>query len=202
VKTAVSVAAVTALLVLVVGGALLVRGSDVGGAEAAPPAATGLVPPAPASSSPPVDVSDWLNSEPIGPEDLRGKVVLYDFWTFACINCQHTLPYVKAWHERYAADGLVVLSVHSPELDFEADRANVVAFVAEHDIDYPVALDPHRSVWRAFGNHYWPTFYVDDRTGARRYQHFGEGRYDETEDVLRLLLGVDPTSPRADVDLS
>ena len=127
--------------------------------------------------------------------------MLYDFWTYSCINCVHTLPHVKAWYARYAADGLVVLSIHTPEFEFEADPANVAKFVADNDIEYPVALDPHRDTWRAWDNHYWPAFYLYDRAGARRYVHFGEGRYDETEDELRSLLGVDPSSPRARVDL-
>jgi thiol-disulfide isomerase/thioredoxin len=147
--------------------------------------------------APPVDVPDWLNSAPLRASDLAGKVVLYDFWTYACVNCQHTIPYVEAWHERYAADGLIVLSIHSPELEYEADPANVERFVREHGITYPVALDPHHVVWRAFDNHYWPAFYAYDRHGVRRYVHFGEGGYDHTEDALRALLGVDPHSPRA-----
>jgi thiol-disulfide isomerase/thioredoxin len=150
-------------------------------------------------SAPPIEATGWLNTAPLTPADVEGKVVLYDFWTYSCVNCVHTLPYVKAWYARYAADGLVVLSIHTPEFEFEADPRNVADFVAENGIEYPVALDPHRDTWRAWDNHYWPAFYVYDRTGARRYQHFGEGRYDETEDVLRSLLGVDPSSPRARV---
>lgn len=150
-------------------------------------------------TAPAVDAVGWLNSGPLGPADLAGKVVLYDFWTFDCINCQHTLPYVKAWHARYAADGLVLLSIHSPEFSFEADPANVAHYVQDHGITYPVALDPHHDVWRAFGNHYWPAFYLYDREGHQRYIHFGEGSYAQTEDVIRALLGVDPASPRAAV---
>jgi len=187
-----------AVALLLVGGLALARRTDQRSAATPMDGATDL--PVLAKSSPPVDATGWLNTAPLTAEDLRGKVVLYDFWTYACINCQHTLPYVKAWYARYKDDGLVVLSVHSPELEFEADPANVAAFVADHGIKYPVALDPHHTVWRAFGNHYWPAFYVDDRSGERRYEHFGEGRYDETEDVLRELLGVDPSSPRAQVE--
>lgn len=152
-----------------------------------------------APSAPAVVADGWLNTPPLGPSDLAGKVVLYDFWTFGCINCQHTLPHVKAWYERYARDGLVVLSVHTPEFDYEADPERVAEYVRSNSIAFPVALDPHRRVWRSFENHYWPAFYVHDRAGARRYVHFGEGRYDLTEDVLRALLEVDSSSPRAAV---
>jgi thiol-disulfide isomerase/thioredoxin len=162
--------------------------------------ATGITrPSADQPSAPPIAATGWLNTAPLSPADVEGKVVLYDFWTFSCINSVHTLPYVKAWYARYAADGLVVISIHTPEFEFEADPRNVADFVAKNDIEYPVALDPQRDTWRAWHNHYWPAFYVYDRAGARRYQHFGEGRYDQTEDVLRSLLGVDPSSPRARV---
>jgi thiol-disulfide isomerase/thioredoxin len=141
----------------------------------------------------------WLNTGPLDPTALAGKVVLYDFWTFGCVNCQHTTPAVKAWHARYAADGLVVLSIHTPEFSNEADPANVAAAVADAGITYPVALDADRRVWRAFDNHYWPAFLLYDRTGAQRYTHIGEGAYRETEDAIRQLLGVDADAPRADV---
>jgi thiol-disulfide isomerase/thioredoxin len=150
-----------------------------------------------ASSAPAIEASGWINSPALAPTDLAGKVVLYDFWTFGCVNCQNTLPYVKAWYARYAADGLVVLGIHSPEFSYEAQADNVRAYVAEHGITYPVALDPDHVVWRAFDNHYWPNFYLHDRSGQRRYTHIGEGSYRETEDAIRALLGVDPSSPRA-----
>lgn len=150
-----------------------------------------------AASAPTVEASGWLNTPPLTSADLRDKVVLYDFWTFGCINCRNTLPWVKAWDERYRADGLVLLSVHTPEFAHEADPAAVARFVADEGIRYPVALDPDRRTWRAFENRYWPAFYLHDRDGRRRYVHFGEGRYAATEDAIRSLLGVDPASPRA-----
>lgn len=149
--------------------------------------------------APPVTASGWINTEALDADDLRGRVVLYDFWTFGCINCQRTMPYVQAWHERYEADGLLVLSVHTPEFDYERDPDAVAAFVEENGLTYPVALDPDKVTWRAFGNHYWPHFYLHDIVGRRRYDHIGEGRYAETEDAIRFLLGVDPNSPRASV---
>ena len=147
--------------------------------------------------APAVTATGWLNTAPLDAQDLKGKVVLYDFWTFGCINCVNTLPHVKAWDERYRADGLIVLSIHTPEFDYEAVPANVRRFVTENDIRYPVALDPDSVTWRAFANRYWPAFYLHDREGKRRYKHFGEGAYQQTEDTIRALLGVDPSSPRA-----
>ena len=143
--------------------------------------------------------SGWLNSDPLPPAALAGKVVLYDFWTFECINCQHTFSHVEAWHERYAKDGLVVVGVHTPEFDEEAVAVNVEKAVRSDGLTYPVALDPNRTIWSSFANHYWPAFYLYDRAGLYRYQHFGEGSYTETEDAIRALLGVDPASPRATV---
>jgi thiol-disulfide isomerase/thioredoxin len=141
----------------------------------------------------------WLNTSPLTDADVIGEVVLYDFWTFGCINCKHTLPHLKAWRQRYAADGLVILSIHTPEFDYEADAANVAEFVDSEGIEYPVALDPDSAVWREWDNHYWPAFYLYDQQGRLRVQHFGEGAYDTTEDALRVLLGVAPDSPRAAV---
>lgn len=145
--------------------------------------------------------SGWLNSPPLTLDELAGKVVLYDFWTFGCINCRRTLPAVKAWHARYADDGLVVASIHTPEFGYEAEVANIEEFVADEGIEYPIALDPDKRIWRAFANHYWPAFYLYDRDGRWRYHHIGEGAYPTTEDAIRQLLGVDAGSPRADHDL-
>jgi thiol-disulfide isomerase/thioredoxin len=138
----------------------------------------------------------WLTGS--APE-LRGRVVLYDFWTFGCSNCQHTLSHVKAWAARYTRDGLVVVGVHSPEFDYEAVPANVRDYVGRNGITYPVLLDPDMRVWTAFGVRAWPTFILADAEGRRRRLHVGEGGYDETEDAIRALLGVDPSSPRAEV---
>ena len=134
--------------------------------------------------------SGWLNSEPLGPDELRGSVVLYDFWTFGCVNCRHTLPALKGWHEAYADSGLVIASIHTPEFSYEAEPANVAEFVADEGIEYPVALDPDKEIWRAFDNHAWPVFYLYDRAGRRRYRHAGEGRYDTTEAAIVSLLEV------------
>lgn len=130
----------------------------------------------------------WLNSPPLTREQLRGKVVLIDFWTYSCINCLRALPYVKAWAEKYAAQGLVVIGVHAPEFAFEKDPANVRRAVRELGITYPVALDNNFAIWRAFNNQYWPAHYFIDAQGRVRYHHFGEGEYDRSENVIRQLL--------------
>ena len=166
--------------------------------DAAPGARTDLAAVLPVGRpAPPVRADRWLNTAPLTSADLAGKVVLYDFWTFGCVNCRHTQPYVKAWHARYARDGLVVLSVHTPEFGYEADPANVQDYVRENGITYPVALDPDHAVWDAFDNHYWPQFYLHDRTGHRRLVRIGEGSYESTEDAIRALLGVPASAPRA-----
>lgn len=152
-----------------------------------------------ADRAPAVDADGWLNADPLEAGDLAGKVVLYEFWTFGCSNCRAVLPYVEAWHERYADDGLVVLSIHTPEFDYEADPEAVAGFVDEQDVRFPVALDPDRRTWEAFDNHYWPAMYLHDHEGRRRYVHIGEGEYDRTEDAIRALLGVDADAPRAEV---
>lgn len=133
-------------------------------------------------------ISDWINSEPTTIAALRGKVVLVHFWTFACINCIHVQPYVKAWADRYEADGFVVLGIHSPELSFERDVANVRNAVANADVRFPVAIDPTFDTWRAYRNSYWPAFYFIDKVGRIRHVHFGEGDYDGSEAVIRQLL--------------
>jgi thiol-disulfide isomerase/thioredoxin len=139
----------------------------------------------------------WVNSPPLGPDQLAGKVVVYDFWTYSCVNCVRTIPYVSALYDRYGRDGLVVVGVHSPEFEFEHVRANVEAAARRLGVTYPVVMDNDHNIWDAFRNAYWPAKYVADRDGSIRYKHIGEGGYQETEDVLRTLLGVDPASPRA-----
>jgi thiol-disulfide isomerase/thioredoxin len=147
--------------------------------------------------APGLQAKGWLNSAPLTPKDLAGKVVVYDFWTYSCVNCVRTLPYVRAWWDRYQKDGLVVLGVHSPEFDFEKNHANVEQAVARLGVTWPVALDDDHTIWDAFNNQYWPAKWITDRQGRIRYFHPGEGSYDQTEDVIRSLLGVDPSSPRA-----
>ncbi len=131
---------------------------------------------------------EWLNSPPLTREDLKGKVVLVDFWTYSCINCLRTIPYVRAWAEKYRDEGLVVIGVHSPEFAFEKDIGNVKNAIADLNINYPVAVDNHYAIWKAFENHYWPAHYFIDAQGRIRYHHFGEGEYDESEKVIRELL--------------
>jgi thiol-disulfide isomerase/thioredoxin len=130
----------------------------------------------------------WLNSEPLTPEGLRGKVVLVDFWTYTCINWLRTLGYVRAWHEKYADQGLVVVGVHTPEFPFEHDADNVRWAVQDMRVEYPIALDPDFAVWRAFDNNYWPAVYIADAEGRIRHMHFGEGGYEECELVVQMLL--------------
>jgi cytochrome c biogenesis protein CcdA/thiol-disulfide isomerase/thioredoxin len=130
----------------------------------------------------------WLNSPPLTPEALLGKVVLVDFWTYSCINCLRALPYVKAWSEKYQDHGLVVIGVHTPEFAFEKDIGNVRKALHDLGIAYPVAIDNDFAVWRAFQNHYWPAHYFIDAKGRFRHHHFGEGEYDRSEQVIRQLL--------------
>ena len=135
----------------------------------------------------------WLNSKPLTKADLKGKVVLVDFWTYSCINCLRTLPYVKAWEEKYRADGLVVIGVHAPEFAFERSEQNVRKAVSDLGITYPVALDNDFKIWRSFQNEYWPAHYFIDRKGMIRHTHFGEGEYEESEKTVRNLLMEDGT---------
>jgi cytochrome c biogenesis protein CcdA/thiol-disulfide isomerase/thioredoxin len=130
----------------------------------------------------------WINSPPLTPEGLRGKVVLIDFWTYSCINCLRSLPYVNGWYEKYKDHGLVVIGVHSPEFAFEKDVGNVKRAVHDLNVTYPVALDSNYAIWRAFDNQYWPAHYFVDALGRIRGHHFGEGDYPESESVIRELL--------------
>jgi thiol-disulfide isomerase/thioredoxin len=131
----------------------------------------------------------WLNSEPLSPEDLRGRVVLVDFWTYTCINWLRTLSYIRAWAETYEEHGLVVIGVHTPEFPFEQEADNVREAVKEMAVEYPVALDSDYAIWRAFDNSYWPAAYVADAEGQIRHHRFGEGGYEELERVIQRLLG-------------
>ncbi|WP_442931022.1 redoxin family protein [Micromonospora sp. NBC_00389] len=133
----------------------------------------------------------WLNSEPLGPAELGGRVVLVNFWTLTCINWLRQEPYVRAWSQAYGGDGLVVIGVHTPEFSFEHDVDWVRRAVAARSIDYPVAVDNDYAIWSAFDNHYWPALYFVDADGVIRDDHFGEGRYEQSERVLQQLLGIE-----------
>ena len=133
-------------------------------------------------------IDNWLNSKPLTLAALRGKVVLVDFWTYSCINCIRTLPYVEGWYQKYASDGFVVVGVHAPEFAFEHDTGNVSAAIARFGITYPVAQDNEFATWGAYSNQYWPAHYLIDATGRIRAEHFGEGDYDGTEADIRALL--------------
>ena len=135
-----------------------------------------------------VGINGWINSEPFTLESLRGKVVLLDIWTYTCINCIRTFPYVRAWHERYADRGLVIVGVHSPEFEFEKETQNVVFAALKHDLRYPIVQDNDMETWRALDNSAWPAKYLVDKDGYIRYSHFGEGRYAETEQQIRELI--------------
>lgn len=137
---------------------------------------------------------EWINSPPLTTQGLRGKVVLVDFWTYSCINCLRSIPYVRAWAEKYRSQGLVVIGVHAPEFAFEKNLANVRKAVKDLKIDYPVAVDNDYAIWRAFGNEYWPAHYFIDAQGRIRHHHFGEGEYDESEKVIQELLAEAGTS--------
>jgi thiol-disulfide isomerase/thioredoxin len=132
--------------------------------------------------------TEWINSPPLTAEGLRGKVVLVQFWTYSCVNWIRTLPYVRAWNEKYRDKGLVVIGVHAPEFGFEHQLPNVRWGTESYRVDYPVAVDNDFAIWRAFGNQYWPAIYVFDGRGRVRYRHFGEGKYEETEQALQELL--------------
>jgi thiol-disulfide isomerase/thioredoxin len=132
--------------------------------------------------------TDWLNSRPLALEDLRGKVVLVNFWTYTCINWLRSYPYVEAWSRKYRDQGLVVIGVHSPEFTFEKDIDNVRQAVRERNIHYPVAVDSDHAIWRAFDNQYWPALYVMDANGRIRHHQFGEGEYEQSERVIQRLL--------------
>ena len=131
---------------------------------------------------------EWLNSPPLTASALRGKVVLIDFWTYTCINWLRTLPYVRAWAEKYRDQGLVVIGVHAPEFAFEKNLDNVRRAVKDMRVDYPVAVDNDHVIWRAFSNQYWPALYFVDAQGRVRHHHFGEGSYEQSEMIIQQLL--------------
>ncbi len=168
-------------------------GPQLGPMPAAMPAGPSMVPvsqPLPVEGALPslASATAWLNSPPLTAESLRGKVVLVDFWTYSCINCLRSLPYVRAWAEKYRQAGLVVIGVHAPEFAFEKSLDNVQRAVRDLQVGYPVALDNDYALWRAFDNHYWPAHYFIDAQGRIRFHHFGEGEYEHSEQVIRQLL--------------
>jgi thiol-disulfide isomerase/thioredoxin len=133
-------------------------------------------------------IDKWFNSQPLTLQQLRGKVVLVDFWTFDCINCIHTIPHVEGWYSKYKDQGLTVIGVHTPEYPFERDAGNVKTAIARLGIQYPVAQDNSYATWNAWSNQYWPAFYLIDRHGHVVYSHFGEGDYEESEAAIQHAL--------------
>ena len=152
----------------------------------------GLMKPYPAPEI--VEISDWFNSPPLDLKKLKGKVILIDFWTYSCINCRRTLPYLKEWHNKYHDKGLIIIGVHTPEFEFEKDPTNVENAVKNLGIPYPVALDSRFGTWQSFKNQYWPAHYLIDTNGNVVYEHFGEGDYDVTENNIRYLLKISGTN--------
>jgi thiol-disulfide isomerase/thioredoxin len=146
---------------------------------------------APASARPAPEfagIDNWINSAPLSMQQLRGKVVLVDFWTLDCVNCLNVLPYVKGWHQKYKDQGLVVIGVHTPEYAFEHKLDNLQTAVKRNGITFPVAQDNRYLTWNAWGNRFWPAFYLVDKKGELVYTHFGEGDYAQTEAQIRKLL--------------
>ncbi len=141
-------------------------------------------------------ISVWFNSEPLTLQQLRGRVVIVDFWTYSCVNCLRTLPFLQHWHETYGDRGLVIVGVHTPEFAFERDPGNVAGAIEDLGVTWPVALDPDYATWNIWGNQYWPAEYFIDKRGHVRFAHFGEGAYDEKEDVIRQLLAEPDLPPR------
>ena len=138
--------------------------------------------------APEISGQSWLNSEPLRLARLKGKVVLVEFWTFGCYNCRNVELHIKAWHERYAEKGLVIIGVHSPEFNYERVLANVQRYVREHAIKYPITIDNEFITWNKYGNRYWPALYLIDKRGVIRYLRIGEGGYEQTERRIQVLL--------------
>jgi cytochrome c biogenesis protein CcdA/thiol-disulfide isomerase/thioredoxin len=141
-----------------------------------------------------VGITDWLNSPPLSLKALQGTIVLIDFWTYSCINCIRSLPYIKKWYDTYKDKGLTIIGVHTPEFEFEKNRAHVEDAIKRFDIHYPVAMDNDYKTWQAYDNHYWPAHYLIDKQGTIVEHHFGEGNYTETENAIRQLLNLQPLS--------
>jgi thiol-disulfide isomerase/thioredoxin len=148
--------------------------------------------PVPATAPDFAGIEQWHNSAPLTMQQLRGKVVLVDFWTYTCINCIRTLPHVTEWYSKYKDQGLVVVGVHTPEFPFERSADNVKKAIKRFDIAYPVAQDNRYATWNAYSNQFWPAVYLIDKKGQVVYSHFGEGAYDRTEATIRTLLAQKP----------
>jgi len=138
--------------------------------------------------APDITNDTWLNSPPLHPPDLKGKVVMVEFWTFGCYNCRNVEPYVKQWHQKFSEKGFVVIGVHSPEFSHEREVENVKRYITEHDLHFPVPIDNDFSTWNKFGNRYWPAMYLIDKQGVIRHVRIGEGGYQETERLIQSLL--------------
>lgn len=135
------------------------------------------------------DIAGWINSDPLSVTGLKGKVVFLDFWTYGCINCQRTLPSMRELHSKYRESGLVIVGVHTPEFQYERRRENVESAVSAAGLEYPIAMDSRNSTWKLYGNHYWPRQTLIDADGRIRYEHVGEGGYEEIESNIQELLG-------------
>lgn len=154
-----------------------------------PPPTRTLAPLPQLGPAPEINNEQWINSEsPLNLAGLRGKVVLVEFWTFGCINCQHVIPALRQWYEQYAGDDFEIIGVHYPEFRYEEKYENVVAAVEQLEIRYPVAIDNEGFTWRAYQQRFWPTLYLVDKTGQLRYKHIGEGAYEETEAYIQALI--------------
>lgn len=138
--------------------------------------------------APEIHADTWLNTSPLSMKSLRGKVVLVEFWTFGCYNCVNVQPYIKQWHAKYSKSDLVIIAVHSPEFDHEKKLSNVRNYVSRNQIHYPIVTDNDFKIWRSYSNRYWPAVYLIDKKGTIRYFHAGEGRYNETERMIKRLL--------------
>jgi len=142
--------------------------------------------------APDITNDTWLNSAPLHLQDLRGKVVMVEFWTFGCYNCRNVEPHVKSWFKTYADQGFLVIGVHSPEFSYEHDLSRVKQYIRDHDIPFPVSIDNDFSTWNRYGNRYWPAMYLIDKQGTIRYVRIGEGGYQETERLIQGLLAEQP----------
>ena len=138
--------------------------------------------------APDISNETWLNSEPLRLADLRGKVVMVEFWTFGCWNCRNIEPYVKSWHMKYASQGLVVIAIHSPEFQYEHDLNRVKEYIRDNELPYAIPIDNEFKTWRKYENRYWPTLYLIDKRGKIQYIKIGEGAYERTEQEIQRLL--------------